>query len=380
MSQKIYLDHNATTTIRPEVIDLVAQIMADTGNASSVHAHGRAARAAMDKARRQIATLAGTLPEYVTFNSGATEANNSVINAFRGETILFTATEHPSVREAVLEMAGNAIKIPVTQDGLIDVAAFEALVTEQKPALISIMMVNSETGVIQPVAELSKIARKIHPEVFIHTDAVQAAGRVPIDMSALRVDYLSLSAHKCGGPQGVGALICAPGSRPAKLLYGGGQERRQRAGTENVASIAGFGLSAELAMNFMDEYANLATLRTHLEEFLTKTHNSIRIFGHDAPRVSNTCCISCVGFPAQTQLMALDLEGICVSSGSACSSGSPKPSKVLTAMGASDDELGCALRISLGWNSTKSDIDGFIEAWSKIVQRIQSKNGEGAAA
>ena len=383
MSQTIYLDHNATTTIRPEVIDLVAQIMADTGNASSVHCCGRTARSAISKARSQIAAIAGTIPEYVTFNSGATEANNSVLRAFKDETIMITATEHPSVREAATEFASNVIKAPVTPDGLIDRAAFEALIAEHKPALISMMMVNSETGVIQPIAELSKIARKIHPDVFIHTDAVQAAGRIKIDMPALGVDYLSLSAHKLGGPQGVGAVICAPGSRPAKFMHGGGQEKRQRAGTENVAGIAGFGLSAELAMNFMAEYEKLAVLRDHLENFLTKTHNnSIRIFGQDAPRVANTCCVSCIGYAAQTQLMALDLEGICVSSGSACSSGSPKPSQVLQAMDATQEELDSSLRISLGWNSCQSDIDGFIKAWSKIIGRIQSKkeNGEGAVA
>lgn len=372
----IYLDHNATTTIRPAVIDLVRDVMAGTGNASSVHAAGRTASARVEKARAQVAQLAGSQPEYVIFNSGATEANNSVFSAFKGETVMISAIEHPSVREA----APDAVRFPVTADGVIDLQVFEALVKEHKPALISCMLVNSETGVIQPVAELARIARKAHADVFIHTDAVQAAGKIKIDMPALQVDYLSLSAHKCGGPQGVGALICAPGARPAKFLHGGGQEKSRRAGTENVAGIAGFGLAAELALAGLAAYQDFAALRDKLETGLAAIHGDVKIFGQDAPRVANTCGFACAGLPAQTQLMALDLDGIAVSTGSACSSGSVKKSHALSAMGASDAELDSALRVSLGWNTEEQDIDALLNSWKKIVGRMQKKNGEGAAA
>lgn len=372
----IYLDHNATTAIRPEIIDLMASVMAHVGNASSVHTHGRKARAAVEKARGQVAVMAGSLPEYVTFNGGATEANNSVLAAFRGEMIMIGATEHPSVREAANAYAADVITIPVDENGIIDENEFVKLVTENKPAIISVMRVNSETGVIQDIASLARAARRAHGDVFFHTDAVQAAGKIPIDMGALGVDYLSLSAHKCGGPQGVGALICAPGSRPAKFIYGGGQERRQRAGTENVAGIAGFGLAAEMAAENMADYQKLEALRDDLETQLTAINPDIRIFGQNASRVANTCCLSPVGITAQTALMALDLKGVCISSGSACSSGTLKPSKVLAAMGASDDELQNALRVSLGWDTTQSDIDGFVIAWSKIIERVQNKTAQ----
>lgn len=378
MNSAIYLDHNATTTIRPEIIDLVAQIMAETGNASSVHASGRQARAEIEKARRQVAALAGTQPEYVIFNSGATESNNCVLNAFRGETIMISAIEHSSVRNgaAALYPEERIIKIPVTSNGVIDLEAFEALVTAHRPALLSLMLVNSETGVIQPVAEAARIARRIHPDIFIHSDAVQAAGRIEINMGALGVDYLSLSAHKMGGPQGCGALLSAPGAKPAVLLHGGGQEKRQRSGTENVAGIAGMGLAAEMAAKNITSYQNLASLRDSLELELCKINNGVHIYGRNAPRVANTCCFSCPGLAAQTQLMALDLDGIAVSSGSACSSGSVKHSAVLLAMTDKDELLESALRFSLGWNSTQKDVDAFLKSWGKLAKRMADQKAD----
>jgi len=363
-----YLDHNATTAIRPGVISAVASVMAQTGNASSVHGAGRAARSIVEKAREQVAALVGVTSPQVVFTSGATESNNAVFNAFKGQRILVSAIEHPSV----LESANGAEEIPVTQDGIVDIKAFEALLDKANaPALISIMLVNNETGVIQPIADLARLAKSKHPGIYIHCDAVQAAGRIPVNFQALQLDYMSLSAHKMGGPQGVGALISAPGAKPAKLLHGGGQEKRQRAGTENVAGIAGFGVAAEIAQKNIAAYEKLSALRDKLEKSLKSLESTLIVLGEKSPRVANTSCVSLPGVSAQTLLMSLDLEGIAVSSGSACSSGTIKPSRVACAMGLDSAAQSGVIRISLGWNSAPEDIDAFLAAWEKTAPRLK---------
>jgi cysteine desulfurase len=288
-----------------------------------------------------------------------------VLQAFRGGRILTSAIEHPSV----LESAPDAERIPVTADGVVDEAAYEALLDKGEPALISIMAVNNETGVIQNVGRLAKIAKKKYPGVHVHTDAVQAAGRLPLDFPAWHIDYMSLSAHKFGGPQGAGALIAAPGAKPVKLLHGGGQEKRQRAGTENVAGIAGFGLAAELAQNNIANFQKLAALRDRMESELKKIAPVV-VHGENVSRVANTSLFSAPGVTAQTQIMALDLEGFAVSSGSACSSGTVKTSHVLRAMGVPDAIGECALRVSFGADTKTDDIDVFIQAWSKMAARL----------
>lgn len=370
MKDTVYLDYNATTPIKPEVVELVCEVMRTVGNASSVHGFGRTARKRVETAREQVAALTGTDPNYVVFTSGATESNNAVLKHFQGKRILVSAIEHPAVRNAL----PGVEFIPVTRDGVVDITAFEKMLSEgEPPALVSVMMVNNETGVIQPVAEIARMAKVKHKDVFVHTDAVQAAGRIKIDFPALHVDYMSLSGHKMGGPQGVGALIIAPGAPEAKLLAGGGQEKRRRAGTENVAGIAGFGLGAELAANGIEKYQRLEKWRDRLETEIKNIAPEMSIYGRNAPRVANTTALCLAGLPAETQLLSLDLEGIAVSSGSACSSGTFKPSPILQAMGANESEASSTLRISTGWDSKESDIDRFIEAWGKIYQRVSEK-------
>ncbi len=365
----VYLDYNASGIMRPAVAKLMTDMLLSPGNASSIHAFGRSARKHVEKAREQVAALADTHPNYVTFTSGATESNNAVLKHFAGQCIFISAIEHPSI----LESAPDAIKIPVTHEGVIDLDAFDALLDQHTPALICVMLVNNETGVIQPVAEIVRRARSKHPRVFIHCDAVQAVGKIPFSLSMLGVDYLSLSAHKMGGPQGVGALLCAPGSEPVPYIHGGGQEKRQRAGTENVAGIAGFGLAAEIALAEMPAFEKLASLRDQLETRLQEAAPAIVFFGRNAPRVANTANIGLPGIAANTQLMNLDIEGIAVSSGSACSSGTVKPSHVLEAMGAPADLSSHALRISMGWATSADDINRLAEAWLKMYDRVRDK-------
>lgn len=366
----IYLDYNATAPLAAEARALMQDILAETGNASSLHGFGRAARSRVETAREQVAALAGVQAPQVVFTSGATEANNMVLQAFRGQRILVSAIEHPSV----LEAAPDAELIPVTADGVVDLAAYEALLAAgPAPALVSVMMVNNETGAIQPIGKIAKLAKKAHPQVHVHSDAVQAAGRIPIDFGALHLDYMSLSAHKMGGPQGAGALIVAPGARNPRLLFGGGQEKRQRAGTENVAAIAGFGAAAEKARENLDEFQKIATLRGALEDGLRHMEPETLILSHGAPRVANTTAVILPGVRAQTFLISMDLEGIAVSSGSACSSGTVKPSHVGRAMGVPDAQLEGLIRVSLGPGTVRADIDSFIAACSKVMARLNSR-------
>ncbi|HEY8190613.1 MAG TPA: cysteine desulfurase family protein, partial [Micavibrio sp.] len=296
----VYLDCNATMPIKPGVIDVMTSALHETGNASSIHSAGRAARNHIETAREAVAAMAGTAPSYVFFTGGATESNNTILNTFRGQKIFVSAIEHPSI----LEAAPDAGKIPVASHGVIDLAAFEIMLA-QKPALVSVMLVNNETGVIQPIAEIVRMTRRMSPATRIHTDAVQAAGRIAIDFSALQVDYLTLSSHKMGGPQGCGAIIMAPGAKIEKLLHGGGQEKRQRPGTENVAAIAGFGRAARLAIQDMPAFQALAPLRDAMEKSLKSAEPRLILFGAESARVANTSQIALPGIAAEIQLMAL---------------------------------------------------------------------------
>lgn len=363
---KVYLDHNATTPMRPEVRDLVITIMQGVGNASSVHGFGRAARKYVENARAQVADLCNVQSDQITFTSGATESINSVLHTYKERRVLISAIEHP----AVLQSAPHAEHIPVTQDGVIDMDAYEALLNDgEAPALVCLMLVNSETGVIQPVAEAAKMAHDKGALMFI--DAVQGAGRLDLNMRKLGADYMALSAHKMAGPQGVGALITKAGIETPKFMLGGGQEKNCRAGTHNTAGIAGMGLAAQLAKKNLPHYDELTKLRDDMEARLRSMSNNLTIYGENAPRVGNTCNIGLSGIPAQTQLIALDLDGVAVSSGSACSSGAFKPSHVLTAMGANETRAKSALRISLGWNTTAADIDAFVSSYEKIIKHTQ---------
>lgn len=364
--KRIYLDYNATCPIRPETIASVGAAMGIVGNPSSVHGDGRGARKTVEDARGEVAALVGVRPAQIIFNAGATEGNNTILSGYRDKIVFIGATEHPSITEA----AKHAGVIPVKRDGLIDIAAFERMLSDTPPALVSIQYVNSETGVIQPVAELAALAKS--KGALVHCDAVQAAGRIDVDFKALGVDYLTLSAHKFGGPHGIGALIFREGLQMPKLLHGGGQEKRQRAGTENVAAIAGFGTAAKIAREQLGAYqTHCAALQVKLESALKQIANDIMIVGANAPRVVNTTCVIVPNAPAETQLMGLDLEGISVSSGSACSSGTFKPSQVLTGMGFSDNEARCALRFSTGYATTTSEIDDALAAYARVLERIK---------
>jgi cysteine desulfurase len=340
--------------------------MRNVGNASSIHGDGRGARKIVEDARGEIAALVNVRPAQVIFNSGATEGNNTILSGHAGKNILVSAIEHPSV----LEPAANADRIPVTKGGTIDLGKLEAMLENSKIDLVCVQLVNSETGVIQPVSDVARLAHA--KGALLHCDAVQGAGRIYLDFKTLGADFLTLSAHKCGGPQGVGALIFREGLLLPKFMKGGGQEKRQRAGTENVAAIAGFGAAAKLARNELSSYADkMRSLQTRLESGFKKIADDLIVVGEKTNRVANTSNILLPGIPAETALMALDLEGVSVSSGSACSSGAFKPSHVLMAMGYDENDAKSALRFSYGWATTNADIDAALAAFETVMKRLK---------
>jgi cysteine desulfurase len=352
-----YLDHNATTPLRPEAKAAMLAAMACSGNASSVHAEGRAARTLLDDAREQVARSVGAIAPMGVFTSGGSEANNMALKGAGVERLIVSAIEHPSVLEAA-KATGKAVEIiPVDSHGVIDLAALETMLKGPK-ALVSVMLANNETGVIQPVADVVQLARG-H---LVHTDAVQGLGRLPVNFGLLGVDMMTLSAHKCGGPMGAGALVVRDGLALEPLIHGGGQELRRRAGTENLVALAGFGAAAQMK-------TNLRTLRDRLEAAL----DGAVIFGRDADRLPNTTCFAWPGLSAETLLMSFDLEGVALSSGSACSSGKVTKSHVLAAMGVAPEISGGAIRVSLGWDTSEDHIDHFIAAWRKIASRHKAR-------
>ena len=367
MSRTAYLDWNATAPLRPEAIAAMTDALNRCGNPSSVHRSGRDARRALEAARVQVAALVGAPAASLVFTSGGTEANQLALRGVRDRTVLISAIEHDSVRQAV----AHAGVIPVTASGLVDLAALARLLQETAGlALVSIMLANNETGVIQPIAEAARLAHA--HGALLHCDAVQAAGKVPLDMTALGVDLLSLSAHKLGGPPGVGALVVGPDVLLAALQTGGGQERGRRAGTENLPGIVGFGAAAEIAAARLGEWNAVAGLRDRAEARLKAVAPEAVVSGADAPRLANTLAIAMPGVAAATQVMALDLAGVMVSAGAACSSGKVKRSHVLDAMGVPPAEAECAIRVSLGWSTTDADIDQFVDAWGALSARTRA--------
>ncbi len=363
----IYLDYNATAPMKPAIRVAILEAMERHGNPSSVHRYGRIARRYVEEARASVAALVGVKPSQVVFTGSGTEANNMVFNACAGSPLIMSAIEHDSVRAC----APNATLLPVHPSGVVDLAAAEAIL-KAAPAntLVSVMLVNNETGVIQPVGEIARMA-KAHG-LRVHTDAVQAAGKLPIDFTVLDVNFLTLSAHKIGGPQGIGALILREGMAMPALIKGGGQEMFRRAGTENVAAIVGFGVAAQLAADDLREVPRLTLWRDELQKQLQEIAGKQAIVpGNNAPRVANTLCIALPGSSGETQVMAMDLSGVAVSSGAACSSGKVRASHVLGAMGFDKNISGSALRISLGWNTKKEDIARCVDAWRGMIQRRQ---------
>ena len=368
MNDPVYLDHNATTTVRPAAIEAVCDALALTGNASSVHRHGRLARRFIEDARDDVGRLVGANPNDVLFTGCGTESNNLALLGAKCENLFVSAIEHPSV----LAVSDRAQIIAVDADGIIDLEALDRLLsTANGPSLVSVMLANNETGVIQPVSEVVRVAKERN--ALVHCDAIQGAGKIDVDMASLGVDMMSLSAHKIGGPQGAGALIVKAGLDISPLIRGGGQERRKRAGTENVAGIAGFGAAAREAIIGLDQMATLSDWRDQLIAGV-RNRVSARVFGEAVERLPNTVCIAMPGVTAETQLMAFDLAGISVSSGSACSSGKVEVSHVLSAMGTSDDEALTAVRVSLGWNSSPGDVDRFVDAWGTIFAKTGAQS------
>lgn len=377
---RAYFDYNATAPLRPEARAAMVEALDVIGNASSVHGEGRAARARIETARVQVAALVGGDAKAVTFTSGGTEANDTVLTpewTFAGKPrradILFVgATEHPSVMGGG-RFPHDAVRvIPVHETGVVDVAAVKAMLLQAdrdaKRALVSVMLANNETGAIQPVADITRVAHE-HGAI-VHTDAVQAAGRIAVDIKTLGVDVLTLSAHKIGGPQGAGAIVRASEDWAfAPLATGGGQERRLRAGTENVAAIAGFGAVATAAVADLQRATTWAAWRDRLMT-LVGGGGKATVFSAEAPRLPQTLCFALPGLTAETALIALDLAGIAVSSGSACSSGKVSASHVLAAMGVPSALAKCAIRISLGWATTEADLDLFATAWRSVLDHV----------
>ena len=372
MTQPVYLDYNATAPLRPEALDAMTAALSTVGNASSLHGFGRQARRTVEDARERVATLVGARPAQVVFTAGGTEANNQALRACGRTRVLISAGEHDSVLQAVPQ----ALRIPLRRDGLVSLAKLASLLAEEPaPALVSLQLANNETGVMQPVAEAAALAREFG--ALVHCDAVQAAGKVPVDFALLGIDLMTLSAHKLGGPQGIGALVVADDVELRPLLRGGGQERGRRAGTENVAAIAGFGAAAVAARQGL---GRLQVWRDAFEAELTALGPAVTIFGAAAQRLPNTTCVALPGLAAESQLMALDLAGVAVSSGSACSSGKVAPSHVLAAMGATAAEAQAALRISTGWASGQDDYARFLEVWRPLAQKAMQalRPAEGA--
>ena len=339
------------------------EAMALTGNPSSVHRFGRAARSMIEQARREVAALAGAGPAGVVFTSGGGEANALALSGLPVAARIVSAIEHPSV----LAAAPAAERLPVIEAGVVDLAALSVLLARlPAPALVSLMLVNNETGVIQPVAEAAALVHRAGG--LLHCDAVQAAGRLPLDRAALGADLLTLSAHKLGGPAGIGALVIDERLTLAPLIPGGGQERRRRGGTENLTGIAGFAAAARLAPAEIADGPRLAALRERLEREARRLAPAVQIFGAAACRVAGIACFAVPGLAAETQVMALDLAGVAVSAGAACSSGKSHLSPTLTAMAIPPALARCALRVSLGRESGEGDVDRFLSAWARMVE------------
>ena len=376
MDDRVYLDWNATTPLGPEARQAMAAAWDLLGNPSSVHAEGRQARRLVEGAREAVAEAVGAQARNVVFTSSGTEANALALTpglrrgaGARVQRLLVSAIEHASVLAGGRFQPDAIRKLRVNSMGQVDLDYLRSLVAGDAPALVSIMAANNETGALQPVREAAEIVHQAGG--LLHIDAIQALGRIPCDINEIGVDLATLSAHKIGGPKGVGALVLADGIEGIDpILRGGGQEFGRRAGTENVAGIAGFGAAVEAAVARRDVNADrLETLRNRLETGLRETPELI-IFSNEAPRLPNTTLFTVPGLRAETAVIGFDLAGIAVSSGSACSSGKVQPSHVLEAMGFSKSLSQGAVRLSLGWSTTEAEIDCCLKAWRKLADTL----------
>ena len=381
---RIYLDYNATAPVRPAAKLAVLAALDHVGNASSIHQEGRKARGLMEAAREQVAKLINAQSKEITFTSGGTESNNLVLASDLGAlgkkqplaATLLSATEHPSLIKAQ-ELSQRPVElINVDDNGILDLDHLEQLLKtwQEKsdlPVLVSVMLVNNETGVIQP---MQRIANLVHQYGgFIHADAIQALGKIAIDFENMNVDLLSLSSHKIGGPQGAGALVIRLGMLVDSYVKGGGQELGLRAGTENIPAISGFGAAAKECADELKNKNQYNEMRQSLEVKIKQISPDVTIFAEAVDRVATTSCFAIKGLTAERALMSLDLAGIAISSGSACSSGKVSQSHVLKAMGINDDVALCALRLSFGWNTKPQELDVFITEYTKIYQRMRAR-------
>lgn len=368
----VYLDHNATTRVRPEAVAAVTRALETVGNPSSVHAAGRAARATMEQARADVAALIAAPASTVIFTGGGTEANALAIQsavATGSRRLIVSAIEHDSVLETARASGAAVEYLPVDANGVADLGwlrdRLEAWGADDGRPFVALMLANNETGVIQPVAEAAALVRAANG--WLHVDAIQAAGKIPVDSRAIGADTLSVSAHKIGGPQGVGALTFGPRATMVRTQHGGGQERGRRAGTENIPGISGFGAAAKASSNLVEAGRDAAAARLKAAGAVT--------LGEGEPRLPNTLCVAVPGWEAERQVMALDLAGVMVSAGSACSSGKVKASHVLTAMGHAD-LAACAIRVSGGWDTTEQDWNRFADAWLDAHARHAARRKE----
>ncbi len=387
MSERIYFDWNATAPLRPEAREAVVGALALTGNASSVHAEGRAARRLIEEARAEVAALVGAEPKVVTFTSGATEANLLALTPGieaagekrkRGK-LLVSAIEHPSVRCGGRFVVEEVEELPVTADGAVDLDALgQALASAERP-LVSVMLANNETGVIQPIATIAEIVHRAGG--LLHVDGVQGPGRTDCTMEKFGADLMTISSHKLGGPQGAGALIRRTGLHITDpLIKGGGQERGLRAGTENVAAIAGFGAAAAaVRRSWPAEAERMVKLRDRLEAGIKTATPQAVIVGERAARLPNTILVALPGVKAETAIIAFDLNGIAISSGAACCSGKVQPSAVLADMAVAPELARAALRISLGYGSTEDEVERFLGTWNMLAGSL-AKERRGIAA
>jgi cysteine desulfurase len=376
MAERIYLDWNATTPLRPEARQAMAAAWDLPGNPSSVHAEGRQARRMIEDARSAIAEAVGAQARNVIFTSSGTEANVLALTpglrkgvGVPMQRLAVSAIEHASVLAGGRFPSDAIDRIPATPSGVVDLKRLADRLASGGPALVSIMAANNETGALQPVREAAELVHRAGG--LLHVDAIQALGKIPLDINEIGADLVTLSAHKIGGPKGVGALVLADGIEGVDpLLRGGGQEMGRRAGTENVAGIAGFGAAAGAAMSAREAYTNrIEGLRKRLEAGLSETPGMI-VFSDSVPRLPNTTLFTIPGLRAETAVIGFDLAGIAVSSGSACSSGKVQPSHVLEAMGFGAKLAQGAVRLSLGWSTTDTEIDCCLEAWRKLANTL----------
>lgn len=380
MAKRLYLDHNATSPMRPEVRDLMVAAMAGPHNASSVHSEGRKAKAMLERARKDMADRLHAPLEGVVFTGSGTEADNLAVQGLvhgpaKVRTLFISAMEHDAIKAAATSLARTGVRVetlPVTGDGIIDLAWLEERLHAFDPDTdgsfaVYAMLANNETGVINPVGEIGPL---VWPRGgYVVVDAVQGIGKLPLDFDGSGADVMTIAAHKIGGPVGVGALLMKPGLGLEPLLRGGGQEKNRRAGTENIPAILGF--AKTIALADPSDYASLSELRDAIEAGLPA---GVRIWGQGADRLPNTLCFSAPGFSSETQVMVMDLAGFAVSAGSACSSGKVKPSSTLSAMGASEAEAKSAVRVSLGWDTPQHAAKEFLACWCTEYNRIKEKD------